>query len=284
MCHGIGVLCVQPGAGSRSTDGCSVLLGCQTLCSVQGGGGGGVLAGPGAEKQLILHLGDAKTPPVSGAVPQGWVNGQLYWQVGVFLTMLLKAAEARQVGPLLRSLQLQTRVGWKLGLHWFLHTGVSTSAQTLNPMPSHWPETSVPRLACSLEIGSPLSAWVASAAYSSPLSWRPKPSPHGWQPSPGPGSGYWVLGPIPASCEQTTVSPLPAFESPCREIVGHEMGMCVSPYGTGPVAVRTQQRGLAFPHIRPWSWPRATGIALGMGCILTWSPSRPLALPSSLSP
>lgn len=64
-----------------------------------------------------------------------------------------------------------------------------------------------------------------------------------------------MLGPIPACCEQATVSPLPVFESPCREIVGHEMGTCVSPHGTGPVATRTQQWGLAFPHIRPWSWP-----------------------------
>lgn len=61
-------------------------------------------------------------------------------QVGIFLPMLLKATEARQVGPLLRSLQLQTSARWKLGLHWFLHTEVSTSAQTLNPMPSHRPE------------------------------------------------------------------------------------------------------------------------------------------------
>lgn len=48
-------------------------------------------------------------------------------QVGIFLPMLLKAAEAREVGPLLRSPQLQTSAEWKLGLHLLLHIKVSTS-------------------------------------------------------------------------------------------------------------------------------------------------------------
>lgn len=44
----------------------------------------GCTAGPGAAKQLVLHTGDAETPPVSGVVPLGWVNGQLYrpWATG----------------------------------------------------------------------------------------------------------------------------------------------------------------------------------------------------------
>lgn len=89
-------------------------------------------------------------------------------QVGIFLPILLMAAEAREVGPLLRSPQQQAHAGRRLELHLFLHTKVSTSGQTPNSRPSHWPEAWVPHPGCYLEIGSLLPSWVASATHSVP--------------------------------------------------------------------------------------------------------------------